>query len=339
MIVCMVQPHNRCCFLFAPRHMAGMASPNTAARAAAAVVVKNVGDLTGEHVVIRSPPRESAPEDELSPIDTYDAALIKAHLASLRAEAFVRRFRPLVVRLMEHPVNGGIFNVPVDPVALKIPDYTTVITHPMDLGTVRSRLESGQHYRTATQLGNDLRLVFANAMKYNPPKHPVHRAAERLADECETQFRRLSLKSQVRVQRRVSRLRAGCSSAAHFVPPPPYSRATLHGSRLITAASAKARCACCVATSASSLTLPTSSATTAATKSSEAATTTAPQQASDGAHAACPLGLASLAARLPRASRLPCSSAPPLSHQLVLGLELELGQGQEQELVPRATCW
>jgi hypothetical protein len=32
-----------------------------------------------------------------------------------------------------------IFNKPVDPVALKIPDYFNIITHPMDLGTVDKR--------------------------------------------------------------------------------------------------------------------------------------------------------------------------------------------------------
>nr|GMC55607.1 transcription factor GTE8-like [Ipomoea batatas] len=41
--------------------------------------------------------------------------------------------------------NGWVFNEPVDPVKLNIPDYFTVIKHPMDLGTIKKKLASGQY--------------------------------------------------------------------------------------------------------------------------------------------------------------------------------------------------
>jgi hypothetical protein len=40
--------------------------------------------------------------------------------------------------LMSQP-NANIFDKPVDPVALNIPDYPTIIKNPMDLGTINLR--------------------------------------------------------------------------------------------------------------------------------------------------------------------------------------------------------
>jgi len=92
---------------------------------------------------------------------------------SLRSEIFVRRYRALVLRLVEHPSNGGIFNQPVDPVALRLEDYGKIVRKPMDLGTVRQRLEAGR-YTSSEDLAADVRLTFGNAIRYNPSGHPVH---------------------------------------------------------------------------------------------------------------------------------------------------------------------
>jgi hypothetical protein len=43
-------------------------------------------------------------------------------------------------KLMTHRF-GWVFNEPVDPIKLNIPDYFKIITKPMDLGTIRSRLD------------------------------------------------------------------------------------------------------------------------------------------------------------------------------------------------------
>jgi len=70
------------------------------------------------------------------------------------------------------------FLEPVDPVALRLPDYRDVIKRPMDLGTIESKLSS---YETLDAFAADVRLVFTNAMTYNKsPKLAVHDAAKRL---------------------------------------------------------------------------------------------------------------------------------------------------------------
>lgn len=70
------------------------------------------------------------------------------------------------------------FLQPVDPVALGIPDYFDVIKKPMDLGTIDKKLGE---YSSVQDFADDVRLVFRNAMIYNPnPKLAVHDAAKQL---------------------------------------------------------------------------------------------------------------------------------------------------------------
>ncbi|XP_070051551.1 transcription factor GTE12 isoform X1 [Nicotiana tomentosiformis] len=80
--------------------------------------------------------------------------------------------------LMAHP-SGWPFLVPVDPVQYNIPDYFTIITRPMDLGTVKAKLD-GNVYFDVDAFAADVRLTFANAMKYNPPNNDFHLMAKRL---------------------------------------------------------------------------------------------------------------------------------------------------------------
>lgn len=64
------------------------------------------------------------------------------------------------------------FLQPVDPVALGIPDYLKVIKSPMDLGTVKRKLES-KSYTTGSELETEVRLVFSNCYLYNAPDSEV----------------------------------------------------------------------------------------------------------------------------------------------------------------------
>ncbi|KAK2995563.1 hypothetical protein RJ640_014960 [Escallonia rubra] len=83
-------------------------------------------------------------------------------------------------RLMSHPV-GWVFSNPVDPVRLNIPDYLSVISKPMDLGTIKANLEKDVYLR-AEDFAADVRLTFSNAMLYNPPSNGVHLMARTLSE-------------------------------------------------------------------------------------------------------------------------------------------------------------
>eukprot|EP01104_Vermistella_antarctica_P014718 TRINITY_DN4688_c0_g1_i2.p1 TRINITY_DN4688_c0_g1~~TRINITY_DN4688_c0_g1_i2.p1 ORF type:complete len:867 (-),score=317.40 TRINITY_DN4688_c0_g1_i2:364-2964(-) len=67
----------------------------------------------------------------------------------------------------------------VDVVKFQIPQYLEIVKNPMDLGTVSSKLSSGQ-YATAEDFGADVVLIFDDAMTFNPPKTPYYTVADRL---------------------------------------------------------------------------------------------------------------------------------------------------------------
>ena len=67
-----------------------------------------------------------------------------------------------------------LFNQPVDPEALGLPNYFDVVTEPMDLGTILDRLSAGQQqnwekceYQTAEEVYRDVSLVWHNCVLYN----------------------------------------------------------------------------------------------------------------------------------------------------------------------------
>ncbi|CAD6266318.1 unnamed protein product [Miscanthus lutarioriparius] len=59
------------------------------------------------------------------------------------------------------------FNVPVDPVALEIPDYFDVIDTPMDFGTICQNLERGDKYMNSEDVYKDVQFIWDNCIKYN----------------------------------------------------------------------------------------------------------------------------------------------------------------------------
>jgi len=86
-----------------------------------------------------------------------------------------------ILKAVKGHKHAWIFAEPVDPVKLNIPDYFTIIKKPMDLGTVKMNMDSGA-MTTPEQFKDDMLLTFANAMKYNPPEHDVHKMAKALSE-------------------------------------------------------------------------------------------------------------------------------------------------------------
>lgn len=71
------------------------------------------------------------------------------------------------------------FLVPVDPEALGIPDYPTIITEPMDVSTIETKVKT-QEYKSFEEFDADVRKMFNNALVYNKPGTPVNKMAEEL---------------------------------------------------------------------------------------------------------------------------------------------------------------
>lgn len=123
------------------------------------------------------------------PNPLHNPNMLAYHVHALGLEAELQPMRLILSRLVAHPTYNrkGIFNSPVDAVTLGLADYFTVITKPMDLGTIKARLHAVA-YQSHSAVAEDIRLVFQNAMTYNPPHNGVHISARELLAFFEDQY-------------------------------------------------------------------------------------------------------------------------------------------------------
>jgi bromodomain-containing factor 1 len=132
---------------------------------------------------------------------------------------------------------AAAFLLPVDPIALNIPKYIEIITHPMDLGTMEERLKADK-YATANELWSDFEAMVQNSITFNGQQHAVSQAGLSLkayfaklmqqmpkgdAAKGETKKEKPPPAAPVRQvpPRRESRMAARSPVAAKPPPPPP----------------------------------------------------------------------------------------------------------------------
>lgn len=80
------------------------------------------------------------------------------------------------------------FYDPVDHVALKLTDYTKIIKIPMDMSSIRKKLEADQ-YAEYKDVYSDLKLMFENCYLYNPPNDNIVKLAKTLEVVAEKRLR------------------------------------------------------------------------------------------------------------------------------------------------------
>ncbi|XP_076584478.1 bromodomain-containing protein 4-like isoform X2 [Chaetodon auriga] len=90
----------------------------------------------------------------------------------------------------KHVAYAWPFYKPVDVKALGLHDYHDIIKHPMDLSTIKKKMDNRQ-YRDAQEFAADVRLMFSNCYKYNPPDHDVVAMARKLQDVFEMRFAKM----------------------------------------------------------------------------------------------------------------------------------------------------
>ncbi|CAO2639046.1 Bromodomain testis-specific protein [Lemmus lemmus] len=82
------------------------------------------------------------------------------------------------------------FYSPVDVDALGLHNYCDIVKNPMDLGTIKGKMDN-QEYKDAYEFAADVRLMFMNCYKYNPPDHEVVAMARMLQDVFEMHFAKI----------------------------------------------------------------------------------------------------------------------------------------------------
>nr|XP_033779474.1 bromodomain-containing protein 2 isoform X2 [Geotrypetes seraphini] len=90
----------------------------------------------------------------------------------------------------KHAAYAWPFYKPVDASALGLHDYHEIIKHPMDLSTIKKKMEN-REYRDAQEFAGDVRLMFSNCYKYNPPDHDVVAMARKLQDVFEFRYAKM----------------------------------------------------------------------------------------------------------------------------------------------------
>ncbi|XP_002132733.3 bromodomain testis-specific protein-like [Drosophila pseudoobscura] len=85
----------------------------------------------------------------------------------------------MVLFSKKHSAYAWPFYEPVDAQNLGLYDYYNIIKTPMDLGTVKQKLDN-RVYKSASAFAADMRLIFSNCYKYNPVHHDIVIMCEKL---------------------------------------------------------------------------------------------------------------------------------------------------------------
>jgi len=179
-------------------------------------------------------PEKKAAEKRLSSKENVDHSLLNSftvkqletHLASLDRKtqlppAKLKSKCLDVLKGLQSHQHGWVFNCPVDPVELGLPDYFDIIKKPMDLGTVQKRLENG-HYHSIEEFQGDVNRTFDNAMTYNENGSVVYDMAKELQTKFASDFKKMMAQLEVEDRQRRQNERActlcGCEKLL-FEPP------------------------------------------------------------------------------------------------------------------------
>ena len=87
---------------------------------------------------------------------------------------------------MEKDIQAYDFLAPVDYIGLNILDYPKIITHPMDLGTVKKNLLNGE-YKIFQDFMSDINLIWKNCRTYNLPGSEI----VKMANHCDKKIKQL----------------------------------------------------------------------------------------------------------------------------------------------------
>lgn len=119
------------------------------------------------------------------------------------------RFCLSTIKSLRKMKDSGPFLHPVDPVALNIPHYPSIIKIPMDFSTIERKLNSSNpqkpdpnptnpRYYTPEEFISDVRLVFHNTLTFNGPDHVVTEMGKRVQEVFDKQIKHLPPPAEVR---------------------------------------------------------------------------------------------------------------------------------------------
>ena len=107
------------------------------------------------------------------------------------------KYCDVILKSLKKHRDVGPFLLPVDPVALRIPDYPIVIKNPMDLSTIEQKLLISKEYQNADSFSDDVRLMLNNCYTYNPAETIVHKKGKNLEKHFDNLLKKMPTKESV----------------------------------------------------------------------------------------------------------------------------------------------
>lgn len=165
--------------------------------------------------------------DDRSLLESFTVQQLQTHLASLERktllpQAKVKSKCSEVLKGLQSHEYGWVFNSPVDPVELGLPDYFDIIKKPMDLGTIQKKLDGGS-YHSIEEFAADVYLTFDNAMTYNEDGSAVWEMAKELKTKSEVDIKKLTAQIEADESKRQNdRACVLCGAEKRLFEPPVY---------------------------------------------------------------------------------------------------------------------
>ncbi|XP_014839101.1 PREDICTED: CREB-binding protein-like isoform X1 [Poecilia mexicana] len=138
---------------------------------------------------------EKKPEVKVEPKEEEDGASNSTSAAStaqnrkkiFKPEELRQALMPTLEALYRQDPESLPFRQPVDPMVLGIPDYFDIVKNPIDLSTIKRKLDTGQ-YQEPWQYVDDIWLMFNNAWLYNRKTSRVYKYCTKLAEVFEAEI-------------------------------------------------------------------------------------------------------------------------------------------------------
>lgn len=185
------------------------------------------------------PPPSGRIEEGTSLLNSFTPAQIHAHLKSLKiglrlsAAKIRQKCTPVLKKLIDHECSW-IFMQPVDPIELNLPDYFDVVKRPMDLGSIKKRMENSC-YKSISEFGADVNLTFDNAIAYNGDGSDVCKVAREMKASFDKLFQAMTTNIEVEEEQRKSNgdvcVLCGCEKLL-FEPTVYYCNGSCNGQRI-----------------------------------------------------------------------------------------------------------
>uniref|UniRef100_A0A671RRL1 histone acetyltransferase n=1 Tax=Sinocyclocheilus anshuiensis TaxID=1608454 RepID=A0A671RRL1_9TELE len=139
---------------------------------------------------------EKKPEIKTEPKEEEVSTTNSTAPSSQSAQSRKKIFKPEELRQALMPTLEALyrqdpeslpFRQPVDPTLLGIPDYFDIVKNPIDLSTIKRKLDTGQ-YQEPWQYVDDIWLMFNNAWLYNRKTSRVYKYCSKLAEVFELEI-------------------------------------------------------------------------------------------------------------------------------------------------------